>query len=173
MQGLHQPIGNDETSRARVVRGVLGKMSQDKTRQSRSSRGSKFAMVAVDPRRLGQDNVLSLPSSGTRKKFAERYGPGNKHGNRNWLGMYDQHAKEGVAAVKGGIPRSAIVGLRAFRGVPEQEDMEKILNELGSVTDDEESDESSDGGVPTEHPGKSWKDDRDPPPPGGTGVTAY
>ncbi|HXU44966.1 MAG TPA: hypothetical protein VN783_05535 [Thermoanaerobaculia bacterium] len=125
IQGFHRPT----PGRNRIVRNVLGKMRGD--RQTRSSRGPKFAMVAVDTGRLPQDDVMDLGTPEVENEFNQSYG--------KYKNMYNTHKGEGVVGVRGRIPRKAVLAMRAFRGVPNKKQMDEILSQLHG--EDEESDE--------------------------------
>lgn len=137
IQGVHRGVEGE--SRGRVVRGVLSKMAQDPNRKS-GKRGPKFAMIGIDPTRLNADQVLDTTSSDVRDKFAGRYGGPTSKSKKNFMKMFDKHADEGVVGVIGNIPLDAIMGLRAFRGVPTEEDLEEIIEELVMSESEEDDD---------------------------------
>ncbi|MCA6924665.1 hypothetical protein [Pectobacterium versatile] len=116
LQGFH----NNPMRRLDVIYNILNRMAQH--RGSTASRGPKFAIVAVDRRQLAQENVLDTTNPSVRQLFLNAYGRFQK--------MYQQHADEGVVAVKGNVDKAAIKGLRAFRGVPSKKLLKKIMELL-------------------------------------------
>ena len=87
MMGFHRDLHGKE--RAPVVRAVLRKMRPE--RETKSSRGPKFAMVAIDAARLPPGSILDFNNSNVASSFKKQYGKYHR--------MYDRHAKEGVVAV--------------------------------------------------------------------------
>ena len=138
MQGVHRGVEGE--SRGSVVHGVLSKMAQDPNRRH-GRRGPKFAMIGIDPTRLNADNILDTTTRRVRRQFARRYGGRNSESGKNFMNMYDRHADEGVVAVVGGIPLDAIIGLRAFRNVPDEDDLEQIIEELVMSEDEGDGDD--------------------------------
>jgi hypothetical protein len=124
MLGFHRDLGQ----RPRIVRNIVSKMVND--RVSRSRRGPKFVIVAIDLDLLEQNRVLDLQDDQVRTMFSNRYGGKESSSGRNYMNMYGTHAKEGVVVIDGHVSRSAIVAIRAFRGVPTVEEMRLILEEL-------------------------------------------
>jgi hypothetical protein len=147
-------------------------MATDPKRKS-GRRGPKFAMIGIDPTRLDADQLLDTTTSQVRKQFSRQYGGPNSGSGKNYMKMFGRHAAEGVVGVIGGIPLDAIMGLRAFRGVPTEEDLEEIIEELvmsDSEEDDDLTPECSGGGGFNFGP-------QFPPPGGGMGggpgITAF
>ena len=164
IQGVHR--GVDGQSRARVVRSVLSKMAQDPKRKH-GRRGPKFAMIGIDSSRLNSDQLLDTTSAQVRRQFSRQYGGPNSGSGKNYMRMFGRHADEGVVGVIGTIPLDAIMGLRAFRGVPTEEELEEIIEELVMSESEEEDDDNlspdcSGGGGFNFGPGF-------PPPGGGMG----
>ncbi len=151
IQGLHA----NPLRQFRVIRSVLTKMLD--RRHSRSSRGPKFAMVAVDRRRLNQQNIHDTNNPKTRKMFLAAYYRFRK--------MYEDHRKEGVVAYQGTIEKDSIKGLRAFRGVPSEEDLRAILELLLDLSSAEPE--------PTFHKLEKRKDEDDEKGGGGSGSSGF
>ncbi len=137
IQGVHR--GVEGQSRGNVVHGVLSKMAQDPKRKH-GRRGPKFAMIGIDPSRLNDDQLLDTTSPAVRRQFARQYGGSGSGSGKNYMKMYGRHASEGVVGVIGDIPLDAIMGLRAFRGVPTQDELEEIIEELVMSESEEDDD---------------------------------
>ncbi len=116
MQGFH---GNP-MAQLSVIHSILSRIL--KHRRAQSQGVSKLAMVAVDRRRLNSKDIFDTRNPSVRKMFLTMY-----HRFRN---MYNDHEKESVVAVKGNVDTSAIKGLRAFKGVPSQAELQQILEML-------------------------------------------
>src|SRR5262249_25017318 len=105
------------------------------------------------------------------KRFYKRYGGSKRKTQKSWMGMYDEHASEGVVGLIGDVPRDAIIGLRAFRGVPEEDVLETIIDEL--VMSESEGDDDL---TPECSGGFNFGSGSGFPPPGdgsgGPGITA-
>lgn len=155
MQGYHKDSGQ----RPRIVKSVLDKMRTDKNRQT-----TKFTMVAIDTSQLSENNVFDLTSQSVQQQFQQHYNSFTK--------MYETHRKEGVVVVKGGVPRKAVVGLRAFRDVPTEEELKTIIEELTDEQLEEyDADLSSDEDEPMDK--KFNNNGPQDPPPGATGIMAF
>lgn len=114
LQGFHRhPLENLDQ-----VYNILQRLHAQRS----ASEGSKFAMVAVDRRQLTQEHVFDLNDPGVTKMFMEAY--------HRFRAMYQNLQEEDVVAVKGSVDGEAIKGLRAFKGVPEKETLEKIIQLL-------------------------------------------
>lgn len=98
-------------------------------------------MIGIDPTRLNANNILDTTAAQVRQDFSGQYGGSGSGSGKNFMNMFDRHAGEGVVAVIGGIPIEAIMGLRAFRGVPAEEVLELIIDELVMSDDEEEGDD--------------------------------
>lgn len=146
--GFHTDPGG-ELTRAQVVGSVLSKMRSK--RQTRSSRGPKFAIVAIDASQLNAGSMQDLTRPATRRSFLREY--------PNFSSMYDNHAEEGVVAIGESIPRDAVIALRAFRDVPTEEELQKILDQLMAEAELDEHESAKQPGF--------RKDDFDPSGNGG------
>jgi hypothetical protein len=154
MMGFHR---DSETGRVPVVRGILDKMRNDRT--TRSSRGPKFAMIAIDASRLPTGTrVHDLTSGVTKRSFHRDY--------YKYRRMYKTHEREGVVAIEGEVPRSAVVAMRAFRGTPNEEEMQEIIDQL-VAGEEEEQDIVEEPGTPDDTPGFQGFRDNDRDPDGG------
>ncbi len=132
IQGFHK----DSIANVRFVRAALEKMLAD--RETASKRGPKFVIVAVDTSRIkSKKDVLDLEDKVVEDRFLRKYQMFEK--------MYKKLKDEGVVVITAGIPRSAVMTMRAFRGIPSEARLRIILAKLlGEVDESTPSDELSD-----------------------------
>jgi len=119
IQGFHRK--SDGVSRAGVVRGILIKMNGDPNRTTTSSRGKKFVIVVTHRDVIGNERVYDLAQEGVKNEVLS--------GNRGpYKGMYKDHETEGVVAIDGNVDVNQVLASRAFRGVPDEDEMQEILD---------------------------------------------
>lgn len=159
-QGMHKQIPSHRGS----VMGALSKIATDPSRQTTSSRGSKFTMTAIDPSRLQQQNLIDLDSPERRAEFMRMYGPGGTS-KYDYSRKYNELASEGIVTHFGDIPQEMVMSLRAFRGEKSEEEMDEIMQKLLDAAADASFDV---------HPSRFDKfNGPPPPPPPSAGATAY
>jgi hypothetical protein len=137
LQGWHQDLGN----RPGVIRQILEKMVLDPNRTTRSSRGKKFVMIAIDRTRLNADDVLDLTDAALQEEYKATHSVKPKS-------MYMTHRKEGVVATLNTVPHEAVVGIRAFRGVPSQDELTTMIDDLVNVEGNENTDDTEMSSTP-------------------------
>lgn len=157
LQGAHRST----PQRSRIMHQVISKMARDPKRPANTG----FSVVSIDPSRLAQDNVLDLRDPKVRNPFAQSYGDrpkpeGAKRKPQNFMGMYDQHASEGVVALKGDIPLEAIEAMVHTGGSLTKEQAAELEKRLLNSTFHSEHEEY--------HDNLPRKDDRDPSGGGGS-----